>query len=73
MRDKITLERYLYLKGLTTRSTSNIKIKANKGIARAFNELFFENFDVFLNVILPGATILIILSFKKTLYICCEI
>jgi hypothetical protein len=40
---KITLEKYLYLKGFTKRGTSYHKIKTNKGIAKAFVELFFNN------------------------------
>jgi|Laugresu1bdmlbsd_1035121.scaffolds.fasta_scaffold179608_1 hypothetical protein len=40
---KLTLEKYLYLKGYTTKGTSYHKIKTNKGIAKAFIELFFNN------------------------------
>ena len=40
---QITLEKYLYIKGYTTKGTSYHKIKTNKGIAKAFVDLFFNN------------------------------
>lgn len=40
---KLTLEKYLHLKGYTTKGTAYHKIKTNKGIAKAFKELFFDN------------------------------
>ena len=43
MKKQITLEKYLYLKGYTTKGTSYHKIKTNKGIAKAFYDLFFKN------------------------------
>ena len=43
MARQITLEKYLYLKGYTTKGTSYHKIKTNKGIAKAFVELFFNH------------------------------
>lgn len=39
----LTLEKYLYLKGYTTKQTSYHKIKTNKGIAKAFVDLLFNN------------------------------
>ena len=43
MTKKTTLEKYLYLKGYTTKGTSYHKIKTNKGISKAFVELFFNH------------------------------
>jgi hypothetical protein len=43
MKKPITLEKYLYLKGYTTKKTSYHKIKTNKGIAKAFVDLFFNH------------------------------
>lgn len=42
MRDKMTPEKWLYLKGYTTKGTGYHKIKAKKGAAKAFCDLFYE-------------------------------
>lgn len=42
---KPSLEKLLYLKGYTTANTSNIKIKAEKGLGKAFLELYYQRLE----------------------------
>lgn len=42
---KMTLDKYLYLKGYKTKDSSRHKLKRQRGIAKAFYELFYKNLE----------------------------